>query len=67
MKKEALINQQLQAVFEQAAVGREPLRSETMAWELAWTSLGVDAVLGPFMTIKRRATPAARGMAGGKR
>jgi MFS family permease len=45
----------------------EPLRSETMAWGLAWTSLGVGAVLGPLMTLKLRATPEARRMAGGKR
>ena len=45
----------------------EPLRSETMAWGLAWTSLGVGAVLGPLMTLKLRAAPEARSMAGGKR
>lgn len=45
----------------------EPLRSETMAWGLAWTSLGVGAVLGPLMTFKLRAMPEARSMAGGKR
>ncbi len=45
----------------------EPLRSETMAWGLAWTSLGVGAVLGPLMTLKLRAMPEARSMAGGKR
>ncbi len=45
----------------------EPLRSETMAWGLAWTSLGVGAILGPLMTLKLRATPEARKMAGGKR
>jgi MFS family permease len=45
----------------------EPLRSETMAWGLAWTSLGVGAVLGPLMTLKLRAMPEARGLAGGKR
>jgi MFS family permease len=45
----------------------EPLRSETMAWGLAWTSLGIGAVLGPLMTIMLRAMPEARSMAGGKR
>ncbi|MHB8909087.1 MAG: MFS transporter [Syntrophales bacterium] len=45
----------------------EPLRSETMAWGLAWTSLGVGAVLGPLMTFMLRAMPEARRMAGGKR
>ncbi len=45
----------------------EPLRSETMAWGLAWTSLGVGAVLGPLMTFILRAMPEARGMADGKR
>jgi MFS family permease len=45
----------------------EPLRSETMAWGLAWTSLGVGAVLGPLMTLKLRATPEARRMANGLR
>ncbi len=45
----------------------EPLRSETMAWGLAWSSLGVGAVLGPLMTLKLRAMPESRGMAGGKR
>ncbi|MHB9099023.1 MAG: MFS transporter [Syntrophales bacterium] len=45
----------------------EPLRSETMAWGLAWTSLGVGAVLGPLMTVMLRAMPEARSMADGKR
>jgi MFS family permease len=45
----------------------EPLRSETMAWGLAWTSLGAGAVLGPLMTFMLRAMPEARSMAGGKR
>jgi MFS family permease len=45
----------------------EPLRSETMAWGLAWTSLGVGAALGPVMTLMLRAMPEARRMAGGKR
>ena len=45
----------------------EPLRSETMAWGLAWTSLGVGAVLGPLMTLKLRATPEACRMANGLR
>ncbi|TRZ54302.1 MFS transporter [bacterium] len=45
----------------------EPLRSEAMAWGLAWTSLGVGALLGPLMTLRLRGTPEARRMAGGKR
>ncbi len=45
----------------------EPLRSESMAWGLAWTSLGVGAVLGPLMTLRLRAMPAARQMANGLR
>jgi MFS family permease len=45
----------------------EPLRSEAMAWGLAWTALGVGALLGPLMTLRLRALPEARGMAGGKR
>ena len=45
----------------------EPLRSETMAWGLAWTSLGVGAVLGPLMTLKLRRMPEAAKMAGGLR
>ena len=45
----------------------EPLRSESMAWGLAWTSLGIGAVLGPLMTWKLRRTPEAVKMAGGLR
>jgi len=45
----------------------EPLRSETMAWGLAWTALGIGATLGPLMTFVLRATPESRQMAGGKR
>jgi MFS family permease len=45
----------------------EPLRSEAMAWGLAWTALGVGAVLGPLMTLKLRALPAAQKMANGLR
>ena len=45
----------------------EPLRSESMAWGLAWTSLGIGAVLGPLMTLKLRRMPAATKMAGGLR
>jgi MFS family permease len=45
----------------------EPLRSDAMAWGLAWTSLGAGALLGPLMTFKLMGTPEARGMAGGKR
>ncbi|MBI3054303.1 MAG: MFS transporter [Betaproteobacteria bacterium] len=45
----------------------EPLRSESMAWGLAWTSLGIGAVLGPLMTLKLRHMPEAAKMAGGLR
>ena len=45
----------------------EPLRSETMAWGLAWTSIGIGAVLGPLMTWKLRRMPQAASMAGGLR
>jgi MFS family permease len=45
----------------------EPLNSETMAWGLAWTALGVGAAIGPVMTIILRTTPEAHKMACGKR
>ena len=45
----------------------EPLRSESMAWGLAWTSLGIGAALGPLMTLKLRRLPEAARMAGGLR
>lgn len=45
----------------------EPLRSESFAWGLAWTSLGVGALLGPLMTVRLRASKEARHMAGGRR
>lgn len=45
----------------------EPLRSETMAWGLAWTALGIGAALGPLMTFLLRKTPESQKMAGGKR
>ena len=44
----------------------EPLHSETMAWGLAWSSLGIGAILGPIVTLKLRAMPETRSMAGGK-
>ncbi|MBI2316188.1 MAG: MFS transporter [Betaproteobacteria bacterium] len=44
----------------------EPLRSESLAWGLAWTSLGVGALLGPLMTLRLRAMKEARHMAGGR-
>jgi len=44
-----------------------PLQSEAWAWGLAWTSLGVGAVLGPLMTLGLRRMPEASRMAGGKR
>lgn len=44
-----------------------PLHSESWAWGLAWTSLGIGAVLGPLMTWQLRRMPEAVRMAGGKR
>ena len=44
-----------------------PLNSETIAWGLAWTALGVGAALGPLMTFMLREMPEAHKMAGGKR
>lgn len=44
-----------------------PLQSEAWAWGLAWTSLGLGALLGPLMTLGLRRMPEARQMAGGKR
>ncbi len=43
------------------------LSSEAMAWGLAWSALGVGALLGPLMTLRLRAMPEAGRMAGGKR
>ncbi|MBI4290747.1 MAG: MFS transporter [Betaproteobacteria bacterium] len=45
----------------------EPLRSDALAWGLAWTSLGVGALIGPLMTLRLRAMKEARHMAGGRR
>ena len=45
----------------------EPLRSDTMAWGLAWTVLGIGAALGPLMTVMLRQAPEARQMACGKK
>ena len=44
-----------------------PLNSEAWAWGLAWTSLGVGALLGPLVTLRLRRMPEAKQMAGGKR
>ncbi|MBI1965626.1 MAG: MFS transporter [Betaproteobacteria bacterium] len=44
-----------------------PLHSESWAWGLAWTSLGIGALLGPLMTWQLRRMPEAARMAGGKR
>lgn len=44
-----------------------PLQSESWAWGLAWTSLGIGALLGPLMTWHLRRMPEATRMAGGKR
>jgi len=44
-----------------------PLQSEAWAWGLAWTSLGIGALLGPLMTLQLRRMPEAKQLAGGKR
>jgi MFS family permease len=44
-----------------------PPHSETWAWGLAWTSLGIGALLGPWMSWRLRGMPEAARMAGGKR
>ncbi|HSB48218.1 MAG TPA: MFS transporter [Burkholderiales bacterium] len=44
-----------------------PLQSEAWAWGLAWTSLGVGALLGPLVTLRLRRMPEAKHMAGGRR
>jgi len=44
-----------------------PLHSEAWAWGLAWTSLGLGALLGPVMTWRLRHVPEASQMAGGRR
>lgn len=43
------------------------LASEAWAWGLAWTSLGVGALLGPLMTWRLRRMPESARMAGGRR
>jgi len=45
--------------------GAQP--SEYLAWGLAWTTLGIGGVLGPLMTLRLRAAPESRAMAGGLR
>ncbi len=45
----------------------DSLHSESWAWGLAWTSLGIGALLGPLMTWQLRRMPEATRMAGGKR
>ncbi|HEY7726494.1 MAG TPA: MFS transporter [Anaeromyxobacteraceae bacterium] len=48
--------------------GRGPLLgSERAAWGLAWASLGLGALLGPVATLRLRALPEARRLAGGRR
>lgn len=44
-----------------------PFHSESLAWGLAWTSLGIGAVLGPLVTWKLRRMPEAEKLAGGRR
>lgn len=44
-----------------------PFHSESLAWGLAWTSLGIGAVLGPLVTWKLRRMPEAENLAGGRR
>jgi MFS family permease len=41
--------------------------SPAMTWGLAWSALGLGALLGPFLTWKLRRMPAARQMANGRR
>ena len=41
--------------------------AESLAWGLAWTMLGVGALLGPLMTLRLRALPESGKMAGGLR
>ncbi|HEX6827741.1 MAG TPA: MFS transporter [Burkholderiales bacterium] len=48
--------------------GRSPSPgSETMAWGLAWMSLGLGGALGPVVTLRLRRLPDAARMAGGRR
>jgi MFS family permease len=44
-----------------------PLASERMGWGLAWASLGLGGLLGPAATLRLRALPEARRLAGGRR
>jgi hypothetical protein len=46
---------------------RVNLQSETVAWGLAWSILGVGALLGPLAILRLRAMPESAGMAGGRR
>lgn len=47
--------------------GRGPLQSEALGWGLAWTILGLGALLGPVATLMLRRSPEARRLAGGRR
>jgi MFS family permease len=44
-----------------------PHPSEWLAWGVAWSTLGIGGVIGPLMTLRLRASPQSRAMAGGKR
>jgi MFS family permease len=44
-----------------------PLQSETWAWGLAWSTLGVGGLLGPVATLRLRQLPESGRLAGGKR
>ncbi|HTP97499.1 MAG TPA: MFS transporter [Burkholderiales bacterium] len=54
-------------VLDAVHAGAPQAQSQALAWGLAWSSLGLGAVLGPLMTLKLRAAPEARNMAGGRR
>lgn len=47
--------------------GRGPLNSEGLGWGLAWTTLGLGALLGPVATLALRRSPEAGKLAGGRR
>jgi MFS family permease len=46
---------------------RVNFQSETIAWGLAWSTLGIGALLGPLAILRLRAMPESAAMAGGRR
>jgi MFS family permease len=46
---------------------RVNFQSETIAWGLAWSTLGIGALLGPLAIVRLRAMPESAAMAGGRR